>query len=254
MTMNLSKSKFNLYASLGSAKMRKRHGLFCVEGVKSVSDTVNAFEAEAFLYTGSRKPDFIPQGDNVFEVSCEQMSRLSCLSSPSDVMAVYRMPRRRALSDAGKLSPGLYLLLDGIQDPGNLGTIIRTCHWFGIFDIFASFDTVDMFNPKSVQSSMGSIASVNVAYCDLCELIQNNSGLPVFGTLLDGKNIFDSPLDHNGFIVMGNEGNGISEKVRKFITHPISIPPASDNHSESLNVAIAAAITLSQFEQRKFIS
>lgn len=253
MTMNLSKSKFNLYASLGSAKMRKRNGLFCVEGMKSVSDTLHAFEAEAFIFAGSEKPEFIPEDANVFEVSREQMSRLSSLSTPSDVMAVYKMPQRRALSDFGILSPGLYMLLDGVQDPGNLGTIIRTCHWFGIFDIFASFDTVDVFNPKTVQSSMGSIASVNVTYCDLCELIQDNKRFSVFGTLLDGDNIYNSPLDHNGFIVMGNEGKGISEEVRRLVTNPISIPPASDDHSESLNVAIAAAITLSQFEQRKFI-
>ena len=138
-----------------------------------------------------------------------------------------------------------------IQDPGNLGTIMRTAHWFGIDRIYASRDTVDIFNPKTVQSTMGSLGRVEIVYCDLGELMDKNPDMPVYGTLLDGKNIYKATLGEHGFIIMGNEGKGISESLRKRITSPLLIPPYDySNHSESLNVAIATAVTLSQFRSR----
>lgn len=245
--MKLSKTRSGIYASLGSSKMRRRHGLFTVEGEKSVSDTLGAFPLEAIIHVSGCCPNCAIGLDNVYEVDEAEMKRLSNLSTPSDVMAVYRLPETEVNPDSLHLADGLYMVLDGVQDPGNLGTIVRTCHWFGIYQIFASCNTVDIFNPKTVQATMGSIARVNVSYCDLSDLFRNNPDLPVYGLLLDGRDIFQSSLGDKGFIVMGNEGNGISTGLRPLITDPLLIPPAGPDHSESLNVAIAAAITLAAF-------
>ena len=243
--MELSKTKLNMFSSLGSAKMRKKYGLFTVEGEKSVADTIDAFMPEAVICVRGHVPAFIPQGTPLYETGHDEMGKLSNLSTPPSVMAVYRIP---GCVDADLEVPaGLYVVLDGIQDPGNLGTIVRTCHWFGIYTIFASKDTVDIFNPKSVQATMGSIAKVKVRYCDIGTLLDRNPGLPVYGTLLEGKNIFKCELDRNGFIVMGNEGKGISEEIRKRISLPLNIPPACADHSESLNVSVAAEITIALY-------
>lgn len=243
--MELSKNKLNLYSSLRSAKIRKKNRLFTVEGLKSVRDTIYAFQVEALITTGDVVTDFNTADYPVYTVDHQQMNKLSMLATPASVMAVYKMPEVKPRSS--KLSDGLYVALDAVQDPGNLGTIIRTCHWFGIRQIFASADTVDIYNPKCIQSAMGSIASVNVEYCDLVELFGSNRNLPVYGTLLEGEDIFKADIEPHGFIVMGNEGNGVSDKVRNLIDRALFIPPGDpDNHSESLNVAIATAIVISQ--------
>lgn len=246
--MELSKSKFNIFASLGSAKMRKKHRLFTVEGEKSVSDTINSFDVEAIVCVKGNIFDFSLGHGPVYEVSTDEMRRLSNLTTPSSVMAVYKLPESDH-SAVKHIGNGLYVLLDGIQDPGNLGTIVRTCHWFGIFTIFASKDTVDIYNPKTVQSTMGSISKVEIVYCDLEKLLEENPDMPVYGTFLDGKNIFATKLEKRGFIVMGNEGKGISDKLRKHISQPLFIPPATSDHGESLNVAVATAITIAQFQK-----
>lgn len=242
--MELSKTKAGVYATLSSAKMRRRHGLFTVEGEKSVRDTLGCFDLECLVVAKGATATFDVPVDKVRETSEAEMKRLSGLSTPPQVIAVYRIPTTQTPSRLGK---GLYLVLDGVQDPGNLGTIIRTCHWFGIREIFASHDTADIYNPKCVQSTMGSIAKVNVTYCDLAALFADNPGMPVYGLLLDGRDMFRTAAGDCGFIVMGNEGNGISAAVRKFVTDPLLIPPAGDDHAESLNVAIATAITLAHF-------
>lgn len=244
--MELSKTKFNLYCSLGTTKMRRRHGLFTVEGEKSVADSLASFNVEAVICVRGFKPSADMSRHPLYEVSAGEMRRLSNLSTPSDVMAVYRLPG--VVDDKPvAVPPDLYVVLDGIQDPGNLGTIVRTCHWFGLRHIFASLDTVDIYNPKTIQSTMGSLGHVDVTYCNLSELFEANPQLPVYGTLLEGRNIFREKLGKTGFIVMGNEGNGISEGLRSRITNPLTIPPGSQDHSESLNVAIATAITISCF-------
>ena len=139
-------------------------------------------------------------------------------------------------------------LLDGVQDPGNLGTIIRTADWFGIDTIFASSTTVDVFNPKTVQSTMGSLSRVNVFYTDLTALLASHRDMPSYGTFLNGKDTYKYKTENRGFLIMGNEGNGISDEVRKLVAHPLFIPPYNpDAHGESLNVAIATAIALSNF-------
>lgn len=244
--MRISKTKLGIYSSLGSVKMRRKHSLFTVEGEKSVSDTLGGFELEALILVEGYETPLSESVENVVEVTEEEMKKLSNLSTPSKVMAVFLMPMQPE-SAPRELEPGLYMVLDSVRDPGNLGTIVRTCHWFGIKRIFASFDTVDIFNPKTVQATMGSLAHVSVEYCNPAELFSFNPGLPVYGMLLDGENIFKAPLEKRGFIVMGNEGNGISPELRSLVTSPLLIPPGGEDHSESLNVAIAAAITLAQF-------
>ncbi len=250
--MELSKTKQGIYSQLSRRKMRDRHGLFIAEGRKCIGDTIGKFDVEAIV---ALDPDSIPAEwgyiDAVYKVSESQMSKISSFSTPSDVLAIYRIPDGYYDSVPVPESEKLYLLLDGIQDPGNMGTIIRTAHWFGIDRIYASHDTVDIFNPKTVQATMGSLGKVEVVYCDLCDLIKGNPGMPLYGTLLDGENIYDAELTGNGFIIMGNEGKGISDPIRDLVTWPLLIPPYDlGNHSESLNVSIATAVVLSQFRCR----
>ena len=170
------------------------------------------------------------------------------LQHPQQVLAVFAIPH----PTAERLSTEkLYLALDGIQDPGNLGTIIRIADWFGIDTIFCSYDTADAWNPKVVQATMGSISRVNIVYTSLQQIIAESS-MPVYGTLLDGQNIYAQDLSKGGIIVMGNEGNGISEPIRALISHRLFIPsyPAGSDTAESLNVAIATAITCAEFRRR----
>lgn len=244
--MELSKTRFNLYASLGSAKMRRRHGLFVVEGYKCVSDTLRSYIPEALIVKKGCISTNIPACDcPTYEVASEQMQKLSNLSVHSDIIGIFRIQECSADVDF-KVSDGLYVVLDGVQDPGNLGTIVRTCHWFGLFKIFASRDTVDIYNPKTIQATMGSIGRVKVTYCNLNELFDANPDMPVYGTLLEGDDVFTTKLSRRGFIVMGNEGSGITDDVKSRVTKPLFIPPATSDHSESLNVSIATAIIVSQ--------
>lgn len=244
--MKLSKTKFNLFSSLKTAKLRRKNGLFIVEGEKAAIDSLQWFSPVAIIVTDSFDNTNIPDTVPLYHVSDREMEKLSALSTPSKMIGVYKIPEDE-FEDL-KVDKGLYIVLDGIQDPGNLGTIIRTCHWFGIFQIFASYNTVDVFNAKAIQSAMGSFGRVKVTYCDIRKLIQSNPDLPVYGTLLNGENIFKKSLASNGFVIMGNEGNGISSDIRSLVTDPLLIPPKFKNdHSESLNVAIATAIVISQF-------
>lgn len=248
--MEISKAKISLYSSLSQVKMRRRHGLFAVEGEKGIADLTGHFTPEAILCVeGYEIPPRFQETEKVLSVSVAQMAKISNLSTPSPVMGIFKIP------EAGNVSAltgvkGLCVALDGIQDPGNLGTIIRTCHWFGIYRIFASKDTVDIYNPKTVQATMGSLGRVEVIYCDLAELFANNPGMPVYGMLLDGKDIFKATLREHGFILLGNEGKGISAPLRGCVTDALLIPPGGPDHSESLNVAIAAAVTITCFRSK----
>lgn len=231
--------------------MRQRHRLFLAEGEKCVADTLGAFELEcivarqSWIDANNRNPGI--GICDIFTASESEMNKISTLSNPPEVIAVFRIPDDND-EDTVIDKNGLYLLLDGIQDPGNLGTIIRTADWFGFHHIFASRGTVDVFNPKTVQSTMGSLRRVKVTYTDLVELIRENGITNVYGTLLDGKNMFSTPLENSGVIVMGNEGNGISPEIRNLVNNPLLIPPYdNENHGESLNVAVATAITLAKF-------
>ena len=242
----ITKAQVKLIKSLQQKKFRDELGLFVAEGDKCVSELAKSFE----LVHHYR------EGENASRTEIEQMSGLK---TPQGVVGVFK---KRTMDNGQWTIDNLVLALDGIQDPGNLGTIIRTCDWFGLHDIVCSLDTADCYNPKVVQATMGALARVHVHYVDLPawleELKIQNYELKIFGTLLDGKNMYDIVESQNGtepvesgIIIMGNEGNGISQEVRSLVTHPIRIPsyPKNAETSESLNVSIATAIVLAEFRR-----
>ena len=237
----LSKNQIKFVRSLELKKNRKREHLFVAEGPKVVGDLLRAGFRPHSIFSTSPRQD----GQLVTE---EELQRISFLQHPQEVLAVFEIPD----SEHRPINPnGLSLALDGIQDPGNLGTIIRIADWFGIDAIYCSPDTADAYNPKVVQATMGSIAHIPILYGDLVELI-SKAQCPVYGTLLDGNDIYQQAITPNGIIVMGNEGNGISESVRPLVTNRLLIPNFSNSPetAESLNVAIATAITCSEFRRR----
>lgn len=241
----ISANKIKFVRSLAQKKFRDQHSLFVAEGEKIVA------EAQASGYK-------IEEIYRIDEIGAEAMARISNLSTPSPVLAVIKKPEFSAEDIISALKPeskGLYLALDGVKDPGNLGTIIRIADWFGVEAIFASPGTVEVFNPKVVQATMGAIFRKKVIYTDLAELCTRfkSLGLPVYGTLLDGKNIYEAlPADRkHGLVVMGSESFGISEQLRPHIDSKLFIPPypADAVTSESLNVAIATAIICAEFRR-----
>lgn len=251
---SLSKTKIAALAQLKLKKHRDRLGLFVAEGMKCAVDTAACFDGETIVGSPaalqSMPCDVLINFRHVYSTDAANLKKLSQLATAPEVIAYFHRPKNTV---AAKLDPAeLYLALDGIQDPGNLGTIIRTADWFGVKTIFASRDTVDVFNPKTIQATMGSLSHVNIYYADLCELFDRNPGIAVYGTLLDGKDIYRQPLGP-GILCMGNEGRGLREETRCRVTSPLFIPPypADAPHPESLNVAIATAVALSQFRYGK---
>lgn len=239
----LSKNQIKYVRQLEQKKFRKRDGVFVAEGPKVVGDLLRAGFEPVQLFAIR---EWANEGQRVQEVTDEELRKISFLQHPQQVLAVFRMPDTpTVVQPVGK---DLYLALDGVQDPGNLGTIIRIADWFGISTIYCSEDTADAWNPKVVQATMGSIARVNIIYTSLEDLIQK-AQVPVYGTLLDGHNIYEEALTPEGIIVMGNEGNGISQPIRQLITRRLLIPQYHEG-PESLNVAIATAITCSEFRRR----
>lgn len=182
---------------------------------------------------------------NFQEISMKDIEKISTLKTPQDVIGLIKIPIWATLN-YNRLKQKFSLVLDSIQDPGNMGTIIRTADWFGITDIICSEDTVDVYNPKVVQATMGSLARVNVHYANLEEVLPQ-AGLPIFGAMLDGENIYNSNFGTEGLLIMGNEGNGISPAIERLITTKITIPRAGK--AESLNVAIATAILCSEIKR-----
>ena len=255
--MEISKVKIKVYASLSRRKQRDNQGLFVAEGVKCVLETIGLFQLEALVVEKTILAEgTVPacvDANRIYVADMRQMEQISSLSTPPRMLAVYKLPDV-TVPAACELQHELVLALDGIQDPGNLGTIMRTADWFGVRHIIASRNTADIFNPKAVQATMGAIGRVHISYTDLPEYISNykaQTSLPVYGTLLNGKNIYAAPLSETGMIVMGNEGRGISEPVRQLIDSPLLIPsyPRDCETVESLNVAMATAITLSEFRR-----
>lgn len=246
----LSKGKLNKYALLRHKKYRDKENLFIVQGEKAVKDTCKCFKTEAIIIEAGKTFGFIQGQNNVYEASKAELRKISTLENIPEIIAVYHIPYNQA-AEVPTLPEGeFYLVLDGIQDPGNLGTIIRTAHWFGIKKLFCSHNTVDLYNPKAVMASMGSIANVNVTYCDLVSLFKANPLVPVYGLLLKGENIFKTKNLKPGFVLMGSEGHGPAEECLNYITSGLTIPPSdSDCRPDSLNVAVATAITLSQIIQ-----
>lgn len=248
--MSISANEIKRVRSLSDKKFRDRYGLFCVEGEKMVDEALRSgFDVETVY-----RKDVIGE---------EQMSRISSLSSPSPALAVVRKPQDINLSSDAALSgtlgqSGLYLALDSIRDPGNLGTILRVADWFGIDAVFAAPDTVDVFNPKVVQATMGAIFRVKFHYAEIPALCRAavSAGGNVYGTFLDGSDMYEKQLnpgkDSPSVIVIGNESNGISNEVAGLVSDRLYIPPypKNDTGSESLNAAVATAITVAEFRRR----
>ena len=235
---SLSKNKIKWIRSLRQKKNRDAEGVFIVEGHKMVSEILENWTNLVELICTSN--DQLNTEISCFLTDEKTMKELSSLSTPPSVIAIVKKPTFSPKDE------GLILALDSIQDPGNMGTIIRTADWFGVEKIVCSKTTVDIFNPKVIQSSMGSLFRVQVEYCDLEEYLKSNQR-PIYGALLEGENVYQESLDSSGVLVMGNEGNGISPEIQQLITSPVHIP--GKGKAESLNVAIATAVLLSEFSR-----
>lgn len=249
---SLSKNKIKYIHSLEQKKIRKEEGVFLAEGPKLTGDLLGHFPCRFLAATSAwlQKHDKV-NADEIIEVSQEELSRASLLKTPQQVLAVFEQPRYVLTTDVVRNS--LCLALDDVQDPGNLGTIIRLADWFGIEHIICSLNTVDVYNPKTIQATMGGIARVKVHYTALPGFIRSlEKDTPVFGTFLDGKNMYEQPLSATGLIVMGNEGNGIGQEVEALINRKLYIPnyPQGKETSESLNVAIATAVVCAEFRRQ----
>lgn len=251
----ISKQKIDLVRSLKDHKERQKSGLFVAEGSKLVLDLLKTalIPAEVFVTAdGISAFDANSSRIEVIRISDKEMERISSFKNPSSVLALFRIPSIDPVTE--KSFRGVNLVLDKIQDPGNLGTIVRTADWFGISRIFCSPDCADLYNPKCVQSTMGALARVQIHYLDLATVLKEASNLqiPVYGAYMEGESVFERELSTKALIVMGSEGQGISPELRPFLTKKISIPsyPASSRELESLNVAVSAAIICAEFRRR----
>lgn len=231
----LTNAEMKSIRSLREKKFRDELGLFTVEGEKSVAEALaSSFEVVRVL--------------RAEDIGAAAMERISQCATPSPVLAVVRMPKEDMPAE---LPGGLTLALDSVRDPGNFGTILRIADWFGVSQVFASPDSVETFNPKTVQASMGSVFRVRVSRCDIAALSTefSSAGRRVYGTVLDGENIYSAQLTADGLVVMGNESNGISAEVARLLDSRLRIPSFGGG-AESLNVAVATAVTLSEFRRR----
>ena len=249
----LSKPVIKHLRSLHLKKFREEEGLFLVEGPKMVKEVMSNPDwmvKEVFATPEWKKPaTTLPV--RITEISAKELEQISALQQPNKVVALVEMPATVRKPVDAPLT-GLFLLLDQIQDPGNLGTIIRIADWFGMSDVFCSPDTVDCFNPKVIQSTMGSLFRVKVHYLPLIDLLVKNSQaaqLPVYATQLDGSDIYTQKLERNGFIILGNESRGMNPVLRPFVTSSLFIPSNSKGYdgAESLNVAVATGIVCAEF-------
>lgn len=242
----ISKTKLEKYATLLTKKGRRKEKCFIVQGEKAIKDMMPYFDLVQFIVSTSFEGSSESQTDGkTVSATPSEMKKISTLNDLPEMIAVFRIPESSPCITIEDRS-NFYLALDDVRDPGNFGTIIRTAHWFGIPVIYCSKESPDIYNPKVVQATMGSLGRIRVEYCDLRQLFNENEGFPVYGLELRGRDIFKETGFEPGFILMGNEGHGISDGLRECITDSLLIPPAdSHNHPESLNVAIATAITLS---------
>lgn len=244
----MTKAEIQFIRSLADKRTRDTEHLFVAEGYKLVDEVRNSQLRIRNIYT--TRDDVV--GSNVVRIEKREMERISQLNTASDILAVVEQPRYK-LALTG-LKSKLTLALDGVQNPGNMGTIVRLADWFGVESIICSRECADLYNPKVVQATMGALLRVKVHYVDnLSTLLSEarTSGLPIYGTLLDGNNIYHEKLSAKGIIVMGNEGRGLSDECRSTLTHKLFIPPypADAPTSESLNVAMATGIILSEFRR-----
>lgn len=241
--MNLSKSHIKLITSLQQKKYRLKHKLFVAEGVKVVGELLNSSLVLDKLFVTS-EAHFNINAERLVEVTELELKKISQLKTPNKVLGLFQIPIVEEVQDSG-----LVIALDEINDPGNLGTIIRLCDWFGVKKLVCSKNTVDCYNQKVVQASMGSLTRIEIVYCDLLKYLQN-SNLPSFIADMDGENVYNATLPKEAILIMGNEANGISKEIRNLVATKISIPRFGDaQQTESLNVATATAILLSEFKR-----
>lgn len=244
----MTKAEIQLVRSLADKRAREEHGLFLAEGEKLIGELRASHLRVRRIYA----LEGIFSGDEVEVVTPHEMERISQLKTPSNSLAVVEIPRYRLRP--AELRDRLTLALDEVQNPGNLGTIIRLADWFGIGDILCSEGTADCFNPKVVQATMGAILRVRVHYVPLAKLLAEaaENGIPVYGTFLEGENLYESRLSPTGIVVMGNEGRGVTPAVARSITRKLFIPPwpADRRGSESLNVAMATGIVCAEFRRQ----
>ncbi len=237
----LSKNQIKLITRLKQKKYRLQHGFFVVEGIKTIQELL---QSEFGLYALFTTETFNIDAKGEVLITETELKRISFLTTPNKALAVFKIPTPKPIN-----TNGLIVALDAIRDPGNLGTIIRLCDWFGITDLVCSNETVDCFNPKVIQATMGSISRVNINYVDLAAFL-NETNLPVFGAFMEGESVYTKQLPDSAILVMGNEANGVSKEVEAIITEKISIPRFGDlQATESLNVATATAILLSEFRR-----
>ena len=241
--MSLSKNHIKLITSLQQKKYRHKHQLFVAEGIKVVEELlVSNFEIEKLFAT----EDYVSNLNKevLVVISDLELKKISQLKSPNKVLGLFRMPETNQA-----LNTGLVVALDAINDPGNLGTIIRLCDWFGVSKLVCSKDTVDCYNQKVVQASMGSLTRIAIVYEDLIPFLKTTD-LPSFIADMDGENVYESSLPNDAILIMGNEANGISDAIRELVDSKISIPRfGNEPQTESLNVATATAILLSEFKR-----
>lgn len=261
----ISQAKIKLIHSLESKKGRKKENAFVAEGPKVVGDLLAVATPRFIVATEEWLKANQNVGCETITVTDDELRKVSFLQHPQQVLAVFPLPKDTASNSSitnqhpplggGLEGPAnLLLALDGVQDPGNLGTIIRIADWFGITTLLCSHETADAYSPKVIQATMGSIARVRPIYVDLKEVISSlPADYPIYGTLLDGENIYQQELTNYGMIIMGNEGNGISPAIRPLVNHRLLIPnfPPGRETADSLNVAIATAITCSEFRRRQ---
>jgi len=238
----LSKSQIKLITSLKQKKYRQQNGFFVVEGVKTITELL---QSNMVLYAIYTTESFNINAKDEVLISETELKRISSLTTPNKALAIFKIPQPKPIE-----VNGIMVALDAVRDPGNLGTIIRLCDWFGIKELICSNETVDCFNPKVVQATMGSLTRVNITYVDLIHFLKNTK-LPVYGAFMEGENVYHKQLPENGILIMGNEANGVSKEVESIITDKISIPRFGElQETESLNVATATAILLSEFKRR----
>jgi RNA methyltransferase, TrmH family len=242
----VSKNQIKLISSLHHKKFRIAQQLFIAEGVKGIQELLHSnFELE-HLYVTVDDFESVSVAQKTI-ISDVDLKKISALTTPNTCLAVFKMPKERAI-----IEEGLIVALDTIRDPGNMGTILRLCDWFGVSQVICSKETVDLYNPKVVQATMGSIARVNVKYLDLKDYLKGTQ-MPVFGTFMEGDVLYNVDLPAEGIIILGNEANGISPEIEALVTQKITIPRFGDlQQTESLNVATATAIVLSEFKRRFF--
>ena len=234
----ISKGQIKLITSLQQKKYRNKEGLFIAEGAKVIDELLNqGLELHSHYQTNAKTTD-----SQVFDISEVLLQKISCLKTANTSLAIFKIPSPKPL-----LTTGLTLVVDAVRDPGNLGTIIRLCDWFGVSQLVCSQDTVDCYNPKVVQATMGSIARVPIHYLDIHPYLKQ-AKVPVYTAIMDGENVYNATLASDAILIMGNEANGVSQKIKSLSTHQIAIPQFGEMHAtESLNVASATAILLSEF-------